>query len=465
MTESLDGLRQLAAAERRARTHVSRDESLLAGDVIFTEGRDLMAAAQTGTGKTAGFALPLLQRLSSHEEKVSSNSIRALVLVPTRELAMQVAEAIHKYAKGTGVTSIPLYGGASMDQQIRALSRGCDIVIATPGRALDHMRRETLDLSALEVLVLDEADEMLDMGFAEDLDAILTATPAERQTALFAATFAPRITAITHRHLRQPERLAIKGQKPAAGAVPKIRQTAFVVPRPQKLAAFARVLEFEDPKSAIVFCRTRLEVDELTDTLKAHGYGAQALHGGMEQKQRDRVMQMFRGGKADMLVATDVAARGLDIAQLEAVINVDVSPDIDTHTHRIGRTGRAGEAGWAFTLASMDEMGRVGRIDEAQGHASVFHPVSELTPSSDPQPLRPPRVTLQILGGRKEKIRPGDVLGALTKDMGLAGSQIGKINVNDFSTYVAVDRDIAARALKGLNAGKVKGKSVKARAL
>ena len=263
---------------------------------------------------------------------------------------MQVAEAVHKYSKGTTLTVVPVYGGSSMDQQIRALRRGADIVVATPGRALDHLRRQTLTLDHLEMLVLDEADEMLDMGFAEDLDTILNATPPSRQTALFAATMAPRIASIAERHLKNPARITIKGEKRAAGKLPRVRQVAYIVSRAQKAQALGRVLEYEDPTSAIVFCRTRVEVDELTDTLNSHGYGAQALHGGMEQRARDRVMQAFRGGKADVLVATDVAARGLDIDHVSHVINYDIPTAAEVYVHRIGRTGRVGREGVAITL-------------------------------------------------------------------------------------------------------------------
>ena len=329
---------------------------------LLLAGRDLIGQAGTGTGKTAAFALPLIHRLAG-APRPSSGRPRGLVLVPTRELAMQVAEAIHKYSKQTSLVVVPLYGGAPMDQQIRALRRGADIVVATPGRALDHLRRQTLQLDALDVLVLDEADEMLDMGFAEDLEAILNATPATRQTALFAATMAPRIASIALRHLKEPARVTIKGEKRAAGKLPRVRQTAYVVTRPQKADALGRVLEFEDPASAIVFCRTRVEVDELTDTLKSHGYGAQALHGGMEQKQRDRVMQLFRQEKADVLVATDVAARGLDIDHVSHVINYDIPTSPEVYVHRIGRTGRVGREGVAITLVDPRER-RVLRVIE-----------------------------------------------------------------------------------------------------
>jgi ATP-dependent RNA helicase DeaD len=322
---------------------------------VLLSGRDLVGQAGTGTGKTAAFSLPLIHRLANGDTGGSTGRARGLILVPTRELAMQVAEAVHKYSKGSNLSVVPLYGGASMEQQIRALRRGASIVVATPGRALDHLRRQTLDLTALEVLVLDEADEMLDMGFAEDLDAILDSTPKTRQTALFAATMAPRILSVAARHLNNPHRITIAREKRAPGKLPRVRQTAYFVAREHKMAALGRILDFEDPKSAIVFCRTRLEVDEVTDTLNAHGYSAQALHGGMEQRQRDRVMQLFRSEQADILVATDVAARGIDIEHISHVINLDVPSAPEVYVHRIGRTGRVGREGVAISLAEPRE--------------------------------------------------------------------------------------------------------------
>jgi ATP-dependent RNA helicase DeaD len=319
---------------------------------LLLEGKDLLGQAATGTGKTAAFALPMLQRI---EEAGERRQTSGLVLVPTRELAMQVAEAVHKYARGTGLTVLPLYGGAPMHQQIRALERGAAVIVATPGRALDHIRRRTLVLDRLRVLILDEADEMLDMGFADDLDAILEATPESRQTALFSATMPARILAIANRHLKDPARVAIAREKPTAGKLPRVRQIAYLVARPHKAAALERVLETENAASALVFCRTRLEVDTLVETLNAHGHSAEPLHGGMEQRQRDRVMTRFREGKTDLLVATDVAARGLDIERLSHVINYDVPNSSETYLHRIGRTGRAGREGTAITLVEPRE--------------------------------------------------------------------------------------------------------------
>jgi ATP-dependent RNA helicase DeaD len=320
---------------------------------LLIQGRDVLAQAATGTGKTAAFALPMVQRLASGANGHAAT--RGLVLVPTRELAMQVAEAIHKYAKGSRITVGPIYGGASMEQQIRALKRGAGIVVATPGRALDHLRRRTLNVAALRMLVLDEADEMLDMGFAEDLEAILQATPPERQTALFAATMPSRIAAIAARHLKNPARVTIAREKVAAGKMPRVRQTGYIVARAHKPAALGRVLDVENPTSALVFCRTRLEVEQLAETLNSHGYRAEALHGGIVQRQRDKVMNMLRGGRTDLLIATDVAARGLDVEHLSHVINYDVPASPETYVHRIGRTGRIGRAGVALTLAEPRE--------------------------------------------------------------------------------------------------------------
>ena len=331
---------------------------------VVLAGRDLLAQAATGTGKTAAFVLPMVHRLLNDaaaaapvkgKAGASRGRPRGLVLVPTRELAMQVAEATHKYARGTGLSVVPVYGGAPMFQQIRALDRGADIVVATPGRALDHLRRQSLNLEALRILVLDEADEMLDMGFADDIDTLLEATPKTRQTALFSATMPPRLRTISERHLQNPARITIAREKPAAGQLPRVRQVAYVVARAHKPVALQRVLDVENPASALVFCRTRLEVDSLVETLASHGYRAEALHGGMQQRQREAVMQRFRSGKADLLIATDVAARGLDISQLSHVVNYDVPSDPDAYVHRIGRTGRAGREGTAITLAEPRE--------------------------------------------------------------------------------------------------------------
>ena len=311
------------------------------------DGRDVLGQAATGTGKTAAYALPLLQHLAAGRRQPEP---AGLVLVPTRELAIQVSEALYRYGKELGARVVPVYGGQPIGRQLRALDAGVDLVVATPGRALDHIRRGTLRLDQVATVVLDEADEMLDMGFAEDLEAILDETPENRQTVLFSATMPRRLDTLARRHMRDAVRLQLASRRPAAGEAPRVRQSAYVVPRASKATALGRVLDVESPTAAIVFCRTRDEVDQLTETLKGRGYRAEALHGGMTQDQRERVMGRLRGGTAELLVATDVAARGLDIDQLTHVVNYDVPSAPETYVHRIGRVGRAGREGVAITL-------------------------------------------------------------------------------------------------------------------
>ncbi len=326
------------------------------------EGRDLLGLAATGTGKTAAFALPLLQLMEPGAELPS-----ALILVPTRELAVQVAQAVHRYGRELGVEVLPIYGGQSFQQQLKVLKRGVDVVVATPGRALDHIRRGTLRLGSLDVLILDEADEMLDMGFAEDLEAILAEVPAQRQTLLFSATMGARIETIAARHLRNPVEVRITGEEEEEGGAPLVRQTAYLVRRPHKLAALGRVLDLESPEAALVFCRTRNEVDQLVEALNGRGYRAEAMHGGMSQEERDRVMKRLRGGRVDLLVATDVAARGLDISHLTHVVNYDIPSAPKQYVHRIGRVGRAGREGVAITLAEPREHGQLRNIERVTG--------------------------------------------------------------------------------------------------
>jgi ATP-dependent RNA helicase DeaD len=326
--------------------------------------RDLVGQAATGTGKTAAFALPVLQRLL---EAGKRSAPLALVLVPTRELAMQVSEAMHRYGHDIGARVLPIYGGQPIGRQLRALDGGADVVVATPGRALDHITRGTLNLNDLDIVVLDEADEMLDMGFAEDIEAILGHTPEDRQTALFSATMPPRISGLVRRYLRNPVRVELGREASAAPDGLLVRQTAYVVPRGHKPAALGRILDLEAPTAAVVFCRTRDEVDRLTETLNGRGYRAEALHGGMDQQQRDRVMGRLRAGSLDLLVATDVAARGLDIDQLTHVVNYDVPSAPELYVHRIGRVGRAGREGTAITLVEPREHKMLKTIQRATG--------------------------------------------------------------------------------------------------
>jgi len=419
-------------------------------------GHDLIAMARTGSGKTAAFALALLARLDTRRFDV-----QALVLCPTRELAEQVTQEIRRLARAEdNVKVLTLTGGTPIRPQADSLAHGAHVVVGTPGRIIDHLDRGGLQLGALATLVLDEADRMLDMGFMEDIASIAGRTPKTRQTLLFSATYPEGIQQLAKRFLREPREVML-AQRPGGS---QIRQRFYEVKDEERLHAVGLLLNHFRPVSTLAFCNTRQQCRDLVDVLQAQGISALALHGDLEQRERDQVLVRFANRSCSVLVATDVAARGLDIAQLEAVINVDVTPDVEVHTHRIGRTGRGDEAGWAFSLASVDEMGRVGRIDAMQGRESEWHPLSELTPAGS-EPLCPPMVTLQILGGRKEKIRAGDVLGALTKDAGLAADQIGRINVNDFSTYVAVARAAAPQALRALNERPVKGKRVKARRL
>ena len=309
-------------------------------------GRDLLGQAATGTGKTAAFALPVLNVIESGRAAITT----ALVLVPTRELAMQVSEAVFKYGSGLAVKTLPVYGGQPIRRQLRALQRGVHVVVATPGRAIDHIRRGSLALDAIRTVILDEADEMLDMGFAEDIEEILEATPSTRQTVLFSATLPPRIHALAKRYQRDPERVQIGGGDTVLE--PSLtRQTVYFVERSHKPSALGRVLDIEAPNSALVFCRTRTEVNELTEKMTGRGYRAEALHGGMDQTQRDRVMARLRDGTAELLIATDVAARGLDIDTLSHVFNYEVPSAPESYVHRIGRVGRAGREGIAITLA------------------------------------------------------------------------------------------------------------------
>jgi ATP-dependent RNA helicase DeaD len=325
------------------------------------EGRDLVGQAATGTGKTAAFALPVLQRILAADDRTEPI---ALVLVPTRELAVQVAQAMRSYGHDMAVRVLAVYGGEPIGRQLGPLKRGVDVVVATPGRALDHMKRETLKLDALEIVVLDEADEMLDMGFAEEIEAILEATPASRQTALFSATMPPRIDGMVRRHLREPVRVEL-GRQASASDQLLVRQTAYLVPSGYKAAALGRVLDLERPTATIVFCHTRDEVDQLTESLNGRGYHAEALHGGMDQHHRDRVMGRLRSQSIDLLVATDVAARGLDIDQLTHIVNYDVPSSPESYVHRIGRVGRAGREGTAITLFGPREHAMIKAIERA----------------------------------------------------------------------------------------------------
>ena len=423
---------------------------------VTLAGHDLIAQAKTGSGKTAAFALTLLANLD-----VRRFAVQALVLCPTRELADQVTQEIRRLARAEdNIKILALVGGSTMRPQMASLGHGAHIVVGTPGRIMDHLQRGSLNLEALNTLVLDEADRMLDMGFFDDIVFVAKQCPKKRQTMLFSATYPEGIAKLSRQFLRQPKEVKLTERHEAD----KIRQRFYEVTNEQRLEAVARLLNHFRPVSTLAFCNTRQQCRELLKVLRGQGFDALALHGELEQRERDQVLIQFANRSCSVLVATDVAARGLDIAQLEAVINVDVTPDPEVYIHRIGRTGRVDQDGWALSLASANQMRRVANIAKELGTEVEWHPIAEL-PAVSGQPLRASMVTLQILGGRKDKIRPGDVLGALTGEAGFSADQVGKINVGEFNTYVAVARNIAWEAQRKLAAGKLKGKSVKARIL
>ena len=426
---------------------------------LALEGKDLIAQAQTGSGKTAAFALPLLSKLNPRWF-----AVQALVLCPTRELADQVTTDIRRIARAEeNIKVVTLCGGIALRGQRASLEHGAHIVVGTPGRIMDHLERGYLTLEGLNTLVLDEADRMLDMGFFDDIAKVIQQCPKDRQTLLFSATYPEGIEKLSKQFMREPQRITVTPPK----ADNKIEQRFYQVERSNRLHTVGQLLNHFRPVSTLAFCNTKQQCKDLVTLLQAQGFAALALYGELEQRERDQVLAQFANRSCSVLVATDVASRGLDIKELEAVINVDITPDPEVHVHRVGRTGRAGESGLALSLATMNEMGAVGKIEQYQNAPSVWFKLEELAPASD-KPLLPPMACLQILGGRKEKIRPGDVLGALTNDEGGAAytrEQIGKIQVTEFCTFVAVRRELAQAACAKLNAGRVKGKSVRARIL
>ena len=420
-------------------------------------GQDLIAQAQTGSGKTAAFALALLAKLNPRWF-----AVQALVLCPTRELADQVSAEIRRLARAQdNVKVVTLCGGVPLRGQRASLENGAHIVVGTPGRVMDHLERGSLSLTDMGTLVLDEADRMLDMGFMDDIRTVVRQCPPDRQTLLFSATYPDGIAKLAQDFLRAPVRIEVKAQ----AAQVTIEQRFYEITRPQRLEVVAKLLLHFRPASTLAFCNTKQQCKDLVDYLQQQGIGALALFGELEQRERDQVLAQFANRSCAVLVATDVASRGLDIDQLEAVINVDITPDPEVHVHRVGRTGRAGASGLALSLATLNDMGRVGAIEVYQKMSSTWYGLDTLTPAST-APLLAPMVTLQILGGRNEKIRAGDVLGALTSTEGgpaYTREQIGKIQITEFCTFVAVERSVAHAACAKLNAGRVKGKSVKVR--
>ncbi|WP_417069049.1 ATP-dependent RNA helicase DbpA [Niveibacterium terrae] len=417
-------------------------------------GRDLIAQAKTGSGKTAAFALPLLQKIDQ-----PCFAVQSLVLCPTRELAEQVSGEIRLLARAIGnIKVMTLCGGTPIRPQRMSLEHGAHVVVGTPGRVLDHLEGGSLVLGRLATLVLDEADRMLDMGFHDDIAAIASRCPPLRQTLMFSATFPEDIAELASRFLKQPETVKLASAHDAS----KIRQRFYEVAPETRFAAVVRLLRHYRPASSIAFCNTRQQCRELVEALQAEGIVALALHGELEQRERDQVLVRFAQRSCSVLVATDVAARGLDIAQLEAVINVDLSPDPDVHLHRIGRTGRGDAEGWAFSLVAPEQRGRAEAIATALAISLDWKALEELSDRSEA--LLPEMATLQILGGRRDKIRPGDVLGALI-GVGLSREQVGKIAVMEAQTYAAVAREFADGVVRKLGTGTIKGRRVKLRRL
>lgn len=419
------------------------------------EGKDVIAQAKTGSGKTAAFGLGLLQKLD-----VSSFRVQSLVLCPTRELADQVARELRRLARGIhNIKILNLCGGIPIGPQIGSLEHGAHIIVGTPGRIEDHQRKKTLDLQHLNILVLDEADRMLDMGFQQSLDAILSLIPRKRQTLLFSATYPEEIRTLAKRVMHNPTVVKVASTHDNAS----IRQHFYRFELNKHRMAALRVLLMKNrPESALVFCNTKRETEEVADELRSHGLSALALHGDLEQRARDQTLVRFANKSVSILVATDVAARGLDIESVDAVINYHIARDPEVHVHRIGRTGRAGKKGMACTLYSEQESYRAERLEEYLGQRIEPEALPSYSLLEKP-PYKPVMVTLQIDGGKKQKVRPGDILGALTGTNGIAGKQVGKIHIFDNCSYVAVSRDAARPALRKLTEGKLKGRSFRVR--
>lgn len=419
------------------------------------DGKDVIAQAKTGSGKTAAFALGLLDRLDVKLFKVQS-----LILCPTRELADQVAKEVRKLGRTIhNIKVLTVCGGMPFGPQIGSLEHGAHIVVGTPGRIEEHLRKGTLKLDSLNIFVLDEADRMLDMGFQSALDAIIDYMPSRRQTLLFSATFPEQIQSIARRIMEHPIQVKVDSTHDND----TIQQHLYKVDADlERLTAVRLLLLHYRPESAVVFCNTRRETQEVADELRNHGFSVLALHGDLEQRDRDQALARFANKSVSVLVATDVAARGLDIDALDAVINYHIARDVEVHVHRIGRTGRAGCTGIACTLYNEKESYKVARLEEYLGHTINAEPMPALSLLKNPT-YKPPMATLQIDGGKKQKVRPGDILGALTGDNGIEGKQVGKIQIFDNGSYVAVKQEASKSALKKLEEGKLKGRSFRVR--
>ncbi len=424
---------------------------------ITLAGHDLIGQAKTGSGKTASFALPMLAKLD-----LSLFEIQGLVMCPTRELADQVTQEIRRLARAAdNIKVVTLTGGVLMRGQRTSLEHGAHIAVGTPGRLLDLLEKGNLSLHRVNTLVLDEADLMLDMGFYDSIQAVIKQVPQQRQTLLFSATYPEAIQKLGASLTRNAQRITVQTQHSDA----KIHQLFFEIQEEDRLPAVLRLLQSFAPVRTLAFCNTKQQCKDLLALLDASGFSALALHGELEQRDRDQVLVQFANRSCSVLVATDVAARGLDITDLEAVLNVDVTFEPEQHIHRVGRTGRVDNQGLALNLVSVEEMGRIARIEDIQQRPVQWQEWSTVKPNENAKPAQPPMATLQLQIERKEKIRAGDVLGALTGEGGINGKQVGKITVAEFSTYVAVERAVAKQAQAHLIAAKVKGKSVRVRLL
>ena len=417
-------------------------------------GRDLIARAKTGSGKTAAFGIGLLEQINSR-----FFGVQALVLCPTRELADQVGKELRRLARSrSNIKLVLLCGGKPFGPQKGSLEHGAHIAVGTPGRVQDHLRKGTLKLDGLKILVLDEADRMLDMGFSDVMNDIIRRTPKTRQTLLFSATYPAAIKQMCRSIQRNPVTVTVESQhKPGV-----IEQLFYQIKSHERNNTLLALFEHYQPASALVFCHTKKQCDEVAHFLRDHRIDALAIHGDLDQRQRDQVLVQFANNSCPVLVATDVAARGLDIKSLQAVINYELPRDPEIYVHRIGRTGRAGEKGMALSIFTEAEQLRVNALEQFQKKPCIC----DVYASLDRKPgftLKAPMVTIQIDAGRKNKIRPGDLLGALTGDAGLSGSQIGKIDIFDQSSFVAIERNALRQALNFLATGKVKGRTIRAR--
>jgi ATP-independent RNA helicase DbpA len=417
-------------------------------------GKDIIAQAKTGSGKTAAFGIGLLEDINPR-----FFGAQALILCPTRELADQVGKEIRRLARSVpNIKLVLLCGGKPFGPQVGSLQHGAHIIVGTPGRIQDHLRKKTLKLEGLKTLVLDEADRMLDMGFSDVMTDIIKQTPKSRQTLLFSATYPDEIKKMCRAILNNPVTITVESEHQSG----VIEQLFYEVKKHERNSTLLALFEHYHPQTAIVFCHTKIQCDEVADLLRGHQITALAIHGDLDQRERDQVLVRFSNNSCSVLVATDVAARGLDIKSLQAVINYELPRDPEIYIHRIGRTGRAGEKGIALSLYTESEQLRIKGVERYQNKPCICDVPASL--DRDPNfTLQPPMVTIQLDGGRKDKMRPGDILGALTGDAGLAGSQIGKIDIFDRSSYVAIEYEAVRQALNYLSDGKVKGRAVRAR--